>query len=217
MADYLTYPTSLSMSIELQNSMQFPSVTICNMNKFRISTVEEIPDLRRIFLYELALTTSLQPIIGSLAEHAESDNSQTIYTWCTISPVTVPSMVVTFNEENFTLASDKSADPGQLFFFNPISGAIVLNETGFCLIEYDGRIIAWESTCEDNMPKQWMTQDTEASANTPIFNANGMAFSVAIALDEELKFDHYYITAERQDFSDQKQLFTRNCQIQTTG
>ena len=137
------------MTIELQSSMQFPSVTICNMNKFRISTVEDIPDLRRVFLYELTLTSVLSPIVDTLSQHSQSDTNQKVFTWCTISPVTKPTLVLTLFGENFTFAAEKSADPGQLFYYNPISGALVSNETGFCLVEENDKVIARESTCED--------------------------------------------------------------------
>ena len=72
------------MTIELQSSMQFPSVTICNMNKFRASTLESIPELRHIFLYEMKFHQAMEPILEELQKRTESKDEENSFKWCNI-------------------------------------------------------------------------------------------------------------------------------------
>ena len=232
--DYLAYPTSLSMTIELQSSMQFPSVTICNMNKFRISTVEEIPDIRRVFLYELALSNFLPPIIEQLEDYKKSQTKEQTYAWCTISPQYEPDLVFTMKKgENITLDTEKKDDPSQLFMFNEITGSIVANETGFCLVEDEGVIVTRSKSCKDTANIEWSIQSDDESGVISIFNSEGKGFQVAAMLkkgqeDEDLfsgpekakdhdKFDYYYIAVAGQDFGDERQFFTRKCNDEQNG
>ena len=189
------YPKSFSMSIELQNSMQFPSVTICNMNKFRVSTLESISELRHVFLYEMTLNESMEHILEELSKQTESKGSETFFTWCNIRPVSDPSMALAKKNESDTLTLEAS-DPGnaeQLFFFNDITGSIVSNDTGFCLINMDGTIGARSASCKepDNVRK-WMTRVKSANEGTHIFNSNGLAFSMEVIVGSILLY--YYFT-----------------------
>lgn len=91
---YLRYPTATKVTIQEENPIDFPAVTICNMNQFLKSVVTSDPNLERV-------ARSLFPLTGGTVGFNFSD----------------PKVIAELNQYNVQDISKKASPPFDEMFY----------------------------------------------------------------------------------------------------